>query len=291
MRDTHQVFLGILTAILAGAVVLGSILLSLTESGLPLAQQIANTASIQEHTGAIRIVPTPMEAGELPPPQLSDLAALPTPALSGECSPQAGWLALSVQSQGSIGEIAYQYGFEPEYLMQVNCLSTGLLAVGQVLYIPQSSADIASAASPLPGENPQPTPKRTNKPSGGCEPPKNWVRYIIQPGDTLSSLARHYSISKERLQKANCMGSSANIRAGQLLWVPYLPPTVIQPTPTRPKPTRAVPTKPPPTPTDAPPKPTHEPPKEPTPTPKNTPLPPPPTDTPPEPGSYPATTH
>jgi LysM repeat protein len=73
-----------------------------------------------------------------------------------------------------------------------------------------------------------------------CGPPPNWVVYIVQPGDTVFSLAARTGISDEALRFANCLRNN-NIRVGQQLYLPFVPPTL---TPTA--------TTQPPTPTDTP---------------------------------------
>jgi LysM repeat protein len=65
-----------------------------------------------------------------------------------------------------------------------------------------------------------------------CGPPSNWLVYVVQPGDTLLSIARAVGASVEQLMLANCL-TSDQIRVGQLLYVPRLPPTLtFTPTPT-----------------------------------------------------------
>ena len=55
--------------------------------------------------------------------------------------------------------------------------------------------------------------------------------YVVQRGDTLSSIARLYHITYPTLQRANCMGSSTTIYSGQLLWVPNIVVIIRTPTP------------------------------------------------------------
>jgi len=77
--------------------------------------------------------------------------------------------------------------------------------------------------------------------SGPCPPPpyRYWV-YIVQRGDTLSSLARQFDTSIGVLMQINCL-LDARIYAGQPLRIPgypppwptaTIPPTVVWPTPT-----------------------------------------------------------
>jgi LysM repeat protein len=49
--------------------------------------------------------------------------------------------------------------------------------------------------------------------------PSNWRLYIVQRGDSLSSLARRFSTSQNSLLRANCL-TSWTLYAGQRLYVP-----------------------------------------------------------------------
>jgi hypothetical protein len=79
-----------------------------------------------------------------------------------------------------------------------------------------------------------------------CKRPSGWYNYVVQRGDTLSSLAVRSGSSVTALRQANCLRSNL-IYAGAVLWVPrylsapYVPPR--QPTATRRLPTRT-PSKP-----------------------------------------------
>ena len=286
MRDTIQAFLGISTAILSGAIVLGSIALSLAESGSQFPNWIAENSgpeNQQQLAGDIRIVPVSPDEMKI---KKSD-ATQPTSTEQSDCIPDTSGTAFMVLSEGSIAQVAHKYGFEPENLIRLNCLSTGLLSTGQVFYIPLAQ-EIAAAETPASSDGQKPNAKQPKK-NVACGAPSHWVTYVIRRGDTLSSLASKFGISVSQLQSANCIKNPKNLRTGQTIRVPFIQAIVAQPTAARKKPTPVIPTQPSaPTATEVPPKPTEVkpttgPPKEPTPTPKNTPLPPPPTDTPPEP--------
>ncbi len=64
------------------------------------------------------------------------------------------------------------------------------------------------------------TPTATPTP---CGPPFNWPVYVVQPGDTLFSIARASGTSLQQLMLANCLASD-RIHVGQPLYVPRLPP-------------------------------------------------------------------
>lgn len=287
MRDTIQAFLGISTAILSSAIVLGSIALSLAESGSQFPNGIAEnsgTENQQQLAGDIRIVPVSPDEIKI---KKSDATQPTTSTEQSDCIPDTSGTAFMVLSEGSIAQVAQTYGFEPAKLIQLNCLSTGLLSTGQVFYIPLAQ-EIAAAEAPASSDGQKPNAKQPKK-NVACGAPSGWATYVVRRGDTLSSLASKFGISVSQLQSANCIKNPKNLRTGQSIRVPFVQAIVAQPTAARKKPTPVIPTQPPaPTATEVPPKPTEvqpttEPPKEPTPTPKNTPLPPPPTDTPPEP--------
>lgn len=68
-----------------------------------------------------------------------------------------------------------------------------------------------------------PSPLPSLRPTEPCGPPRGWVEYIVQRGDTLYSLAQELGVSVYQLQQANCLGSSTIIVAGHMIYVPHLP--------------------------------------------------------------------
>ncbi|MBN1136769.1 MAG: LysM peptidoglycan-binding domain-containing protein, partial [Anaerolineae bacterium] len=184
----------------------------------------------------------------------------------------SGWQLHVVQSGETLRQIAARYGTTESLLQQINCLQSTVLHQGQAIYVPGSSYSTSTATS-----RPQ------------CYVRTDWVIYIVQRGDTLSSIARKVNISVNALKQGNCLVSD-RIYVGQRLRVPYLPKPTQTPVPTStPAPTETpidTPTGEPPTetPTGEPPTetPTGEPPTE-TPTgepPTETPTGEPPTETP-----------
>ncbi|KAA3663652.1 MAG: LysM peptidoglycan-binding domain-containing protein [Chloroflexi bacterium] len=68
-------------------------------------------------------------------------------------------------------------------------------------------------------------------------PPSDWVKYTVQLGDTLFQLSRDLGVSIPQLQEANCLSGSI-IVAGNLLYVPEIPPSptaIVLATPSPPK--------------------------------------------------------
>jgi LysM repeat protein len=76
----------------------------------------------------------------------------------------------------------------------------------------------------------------------GCVVPSTWIKYTVQSGDTLYSIARNYQTTVSTLQQGNCMGGSTRIITGQTIYVPNNPtltPTQTKtPTKTQPPPTK-----------------------------------------------------
>lgn len=70
-----------------------------------------------------------------------------------------------------------------------------------------------------------------------CGPPDGWVIYTVKAGETLFGIGGAFQVSVPDLQKANCMGTSVAILAGQGLFVPNRPTVTPTITPT-PVPTR-----------------------------------------------------
>ena len=277
MRNSLQrvggIFLGLVTALVSSGLVLGSIVLALTEGGVRLALAPPST-SISFNAEAFSASPTsslPQETLEpgrptytptlIPLPTETATLTLPPPPT--DCPPPDGWAPVTIAPGETLRILAGTYGTTQEALAEANCLITSRLIAGSILYVP----------------GPAPT-----LPPVSCGPPPGWVFYTIQPGDTLYSLGLTFGVSISQLQLANCMGGATDIRAGQRIYTPYLPPLLpsLTPSPTPSPTTEPVPSPEPPTiePTSTSPPPptaTATPPPTPTLAPSNTPV---PTDTP-----------
>jgi LysM repeat protein len=80
-----------------------------------------------------------------------------------------------------------------------------------------------------PGEptyTPSPTALPSDTPGASapvaCQPPSGWASIIVQPGETLESLAQTYDSSVKELKRANCLVSK-NLIPGMILFVPGQP--------------------------------------------------------------------
>lgn len=113
--------------------------------------------------------------------------ALPTPSPAPTAVAQTGGIYYTVQPWENLYRIALRYGTTVDAIVAANHLpSRNLVQAGQVLLIP-------------------------------VHPPSGTVAYIVQPGDTLFSIARRFSTTVEALAALNDLTSPNTIRAGQLL--------------------------------------------------------------------------
>lgn len=185
---------------------LGGVALSLTEGNItaPTQPQPPTETPTWQSSDLPPLSPTS------PPP--TSTFTLPPPPTT--CPPPAGWVAYVVQAGDTLENLATRYQVSVETLSQANCLLTASILPGSVLYVP-------------------PTPTRTPVP---CGPPRGWVTYVVQAGDTLYRLSQAHGVTVQQLQNANCLGSSTLIRTGQILYVPpgptRTPVTSRTPTPT-----------------------------------------------------------
>lgn len=121
----------------------------------------------------------------------------------------AGRTTYVVQWGDSLSSIAYRFGTTVEAIMQANGLSNpNFIYAGQVLTIPGAA-----------GTPPTPPPP----------PPAPTTRYVVQWGDTLSSIAYRFGTTVEAIMRANNLANSWYIYAGQVLLIPSgtaLPPSM-----------------------------------------------------------------
>jgi len=206
MQSLRQLGIGVLVAIVSVILVVGGIMLALAES-LPAPStptQIPATLPLSFPTPTITASPIQSEtptATQTATPLATDtvLNILVTPTV---CTPPVGWIRIIAGAADTIYSIAQRYKTTAESLSAANCLLSAELPAGYALYVP-------------------PVPTVTVIP---CGPPIGWVRtHIVQPGDTLFRIALSYGTTYPQLQRANCMGSSTIIYAGQRLWVPNVP--------------------------------------------------------------------
>ena len=91
-----------------------------------------------------------------------------------------------------------------------------LAAAGSTL---QAQPPLVNAPTPLPGAAVTPGAPAANQATSAPTPAEPTV-YIVQPGDTLSSIARKYDVSLEDLMRANDIANPDYVQLGQELKVP-----------------------------------------------------------------------
>ena len=210
MQPLRQLGSGVIIALLSVILVIGGISLALAETFTSQATPtpIPPTISLNFPTATFTIAPlitdTPISTPTAIVATLSTntLVATNTLFVQASCNTPNGWIRITTASGDSIYSLAQRYKTTAESLSAANCLTVLDLPAGVVLYVP-------------------PVPTVTIIP---CGPPLGYVkRHVVQPGDNLYRIALSYGTTYPVLQRANCMGSSVTIYAGQLLWVPNVP--------------------------------------------------------------------
>jgi LysM repeat protein len=131
-----------------------------------------------------------------------------SPASQITCESPQGWMPIIVASGQTLDKIAGQYKISPESLKKANCLTDNNIKVGIIIFVP---------AAPVTDQtNPQ------------CGPPAGWYVYTVQSGDTLYGIATASGTTVDQLKYANCLTGN-NIFVGQRLYVPNIPPNIVNP--------------------------------------------------------------
>lgn len=195
MDTLRQLGGSLLLAAFSAALVIGGLSLALAESYVPVAptptETLAPVVSFLSPTS-----PSFASITETIPVSPSPTVTIPPPT---SCPPPSGWVAITVQPGEDLLTLASRYKTTREQLLAANCLFSNDLPTGSILYVPS-----------IPTNTPVP-----------CGPPAGWIRYTVQPGNTLYSLSQAYSVSLSQLQFANCMAANqTSLVTGQTIWVP-----------------------------------------------------------------------
>jgi LysM repeat protein/3D (Asp-Asp-Asp) domain-containing protein len=117
-----------------------------------------------------------------------------------------------VQPGDTLGRIAVHYGVSLAELVAVNAIANpDLIHPGQVLHLPG-----APAAEPAPAAPEQ----RAELSARGGERPAEAAVHIVQPGDTLTWIARHYGVSVSDLLALNPLPNPNLLNIGQEIILP-----------------------------------------------------------------------
>lgn len=216
--------LGIMTTGISVIIVMGSVLLAFTEGGqsqsleqIPTLENVEILPALPDSSPSAMAF-TPTSTTTLTPTSVPTSTAtliITATLLPLVCDPPEDWTIYTVQKGDTLRKLAEPFGLTPQQLADANCLLESRLAVGSTMFLPPLSSTDTPAA---------------------CGAPSNWVVYIVQPGDTLFSIALSVGSSVDQLRSANCL-TSDTIHTGQYLYVPRQPaPASATPKPTNPPP-------------------------------------------------------
>jgi LysM repeat protein len=128
---------------------------------------------------------------------VSTSAATPTATAAGTATPEAGvssaLIQYTVQGGDTIGSIAAQFRVTEQQLRELNNLPNDDIFAGQILRVPE-------------GE-PTPTP----------EP----FKHVVQPGETLTTIAARYGVNFLTLVEVNGLESPDTLAEGTELLIPW----------------------------------------------------------------------
>lgn len=121
-----------------------------------------------------------------------------------------------VQQGETLRIIAERYGTTWQTLAAFNNLTNpNYIQIGQSLLIPPSGTVVTPPTS---------TPT----------PPASTITYVVQAGDTLSSIALRFNVTQQSLALLNNLSNPSRIFVGQFLRIPPIGGPVVTPTPTTP---------------------------------------------------------
>jgi murein DD-endopeptidase MepM/ murein hydrolase activator NlpD len=145
--------------------------------------------------------------GTVPVPPRSVAAAAPPPAPAP--APAQGGIAIIVGTSDTLEILAQRYHTSPAAILAANGYKgPRTLSPGQQLMIPRASAVAAAPAPAAPAS--RPVAMASAGPSA----------HVVNPGDTLISIAHHNHMSVAELAKANNLDASAKLKLGMRLNVP-----------------------------------------------------------------------
>jgi LysM repeat protein len=203
----RKTFSAILIALASLVIVIGIISLAMVQGGKRLLPGSADTETptlIPTEPGLSAITETP-DSNQA----TSETQSATLPSSQVTCISPRGWMPIIVMPGQTLEKIAALYNTSPELLKKGNCLKDNSIQAGIIIFIP---------ASPV-----QETQSRAQ-----CGPPAGWVIYIVQSGDTLYGIATAYGTTVNQLKYANCLKND-NIYVGQRLYVPNVPPNIVNP--------------------------------------------------------------
>jgi murein DD-endopeptidase MepM/ murein hydrolase activator NlpD len=153
-------------------------------------------------TGTVPVPPRPVAAAQPLPPPLPPPAPPPAPVAHGGTT-------IIVGTSDTLEVLAQRYHVTPAEILAANGYKgPRVLSPGQQLIIPHATAAAAAPAAVAPANRPAAVA------SGATGV------HVVNPGDTLMSIAHRNHVPVSELAKANNLDASAKLRLGTKLTVP-----------------------------------------------------------------------
>ncbi len=217
MKSLKEVSIGMLSGIATSLVILGAILVAMTEGQVQIVPTVLSTITLP----VFEDTPVPgLSTFTPPPPQPSARPVMVTPTQNfTHCPIPVGWELYTILPGDRLSDLAASRGVNVALLSEGNCLVGTTLIEGSQLALPS-----LPTATFTPSNSPTSSLIFTLAPTGvRCEPKIGWITYRVQSGDNLFRLSQAVHLSVQELMVANCL-SNAVIITGQTLFLPFLPP-------------------------------------------------------------------
>src|ERR1044072_1048026 len=157
------------------------------------------------------------------PPEYTGSISAPPPRQPAQSWSWDGGTAVVVAQGETVDTISRRHGVPPQAILQANNMThAGQLQPGQRLVIPRF-AGAPNAAPPQ------------TRVAGPSYSPASGNAYVVAPGETIYSLARHYRTTPMAIAKANNVGLAHQLRVGERVVIPGSGPRVAQQPPAQPK--------------------------------------------------------
>jgi len=174
------------------------------------------------------VVPTATPIGNNP--------LVPTATLSGNVGGDTGNAPISdtfpgqiihtVRSGDTVGQLSVLYGSSTDAIIEANGLdNNALIRLGQGLIIPVRLIVATSTPSPTPVVVVVTATLAPDAPPQVPAPVASGNTYLVQPGDTLSIVARRFNTTTTTLVQLNGIANPNRIFVGQVLQIPVAPTT------------------------------------------------------------------
>lgn len=136
--------------------------------------------------------------------RLGQKLLIPSRGLPADNGNANGFATYRVKSGDTLGKIAMRGKTTTTALMKLNGLTSETVRVGQELKLPPGVI-VAEAA---------PQPESSQKSSAGS------VVHVVQPGESLSTIAQQYRVKVSEIATANSITDPSKVRAGMTLTIP-----------------------------------------------------------------------